>query len=80
MFNLKHPPLAFADVIYQHFWLKNKEICQQIERWVSEMSQSLTEMEDSNYVISYSLETLKEQQKVIKEMFTQMESQFKANN
>lgn len=44
------------------------------------MSQSLTEMEDSNYVISYSLETLKEQQKVIKEMFTQMESQFKANN
>lgn len=67
-------------MIYQHFWLKKKEICQQIERWVSEMSQSLTEMEDSNYVISYSLETLKEQQKVIKEMFTQMESQFKANN
>lgn len=40
---INYPPKGFEEVVRLHFWLKREEICHQIEEWIRETQQSISD-------------------------------------
>lgn len=63
---IRNPSPCFKEVIFTHFWLKRNEICQQIESWITELSQPQIS-ERSGRAISFNSMVLRRQYRQLRE-------------
>lgn len=68
---LRNPSPCFKEVIERHFWLKHKEILEQIEAWIADM-ETLSENRRAGKNIAHNTVGLKKNFQLLKEEFRKM--------
>ncbi|KAK7067357.1 Baculoviral IAP repeat-containing protein 6 [Halocaridina rubra] len=68
---LRSPSPCFKEVIERHFWLKHKEILEQIEGWIADM-ETLSENRRAGKNIAHNTVGLKKSFQLLKEEFRKM--------
>ncbi|XP_064112985.1 baculoviral IAP repeat-containing protein 6-like isoform X2 [Macrobrachium nipponense] len=68
---LRSPSPCFKEVIERHFWLKHKEIMEQVEGWITDM-ESLSENRRAGKTIAHNTVGLKKSFQLLKDEFRKM--------
>ncbi|XP_069180397.1 baculoviral IAP repeat-containing protein 6 isoform X6 [Procambarus clarkii] len=68
---LRNPSPCFKEVIERHFWLKHKEILEQVDGWISNM-EALSENRRTGKNIAHNTVGLKKNFQLLKEEFRKM--------
>lgn len=60
METINYPPKGFEEVVNLHFWLKREEICNQIEKWIEETQQRISDpKQETSKSLPFYLSALK---------------------
>ncbi|KHN86885.1 Baculoviral IAP repeat-containing protein 6 [Toxocara canis] len=70
---IRHPPVAFRDVVMRHFWLKRDEIISQITEWIRETEVQIEEQRGTARTLQAHLASLKRHFTALQEEFARME-------
>uniref|UniRef100_A0A0M3HTT6 UBC core domain-containing protein n=1 Tax=Ascaris lumbricoides TaxID=6252 RepID=A0A0M3HTT6_ASCLU len=70
---IRHPPVAFRDVIMSHFWLKRYEIISQITEWIKETESQIEEQRGAARTLQAHLASLKRHFAALNEEFSRMQ-------
>ncbi|VDN00794.1 unnamed protein product [Thelazia callipaeda] len=70
---IRHPPVAFTDILRKHFWLKRNEIQSQVSKWISEMEQSVRQQRGNGRSLHGHLASMKRHAAALDDEFRRME-------